>query len=218
MSQQINLLDPSLRPRREWLSLMSLVIAVGVALLMNSGLYVVERLEFAEQSGRLATVQAQTKQLQDELVAVGKMLAEKKSDPNLVRETERASELLRQREEVLRVLQMAGPTAAPGFSGYFMAFSRQAMEGVWLTGFSIGPEKMEIRGRMLDGALLPVYVRRLDGEPSFHGRRFAALEMKGVTPLAPAKNADRPATKPERPYVEFVLQGASMAVTKADGQ
>ncbi|MDE2584906.1 MAG: hypothetical protein KGN39_05860, partial [Betaproteobacteria bacterium] len=94
---------------------------------------------------------------------------------------------------------------------------------LWLTGFEIGPGglEMEIRGRMVNQSLLPRYIQRLDNEPRFRGRRFAALEMRGVDGSDKAeKDSDKPAglpasglakTEPSAgpaKYVEFVLRSS----------
>ena len=78
-----------------------------------------------------------------------------------------------------------------------------------LFGFAFAQKNIEIRGRLTDPALLPVYIGRLNAEPAFAGRRFAALDMKGVEP-APA-SAETPAAPPARAAVlprhtEFVLR------------
>jgi hypothetical protein len=88
------------------------------------------------------------------------------------------------------------------------ALSRQHLDGLWLTGLSIGEAggDLEIRGRMSSQALLPEYLRRLEREPVFQGRQFAALDMQGSrwqgagSPVPVAENA------PEAPWtVAFAL-------------
>lgn len=223
MSQQINLFNPALRKQREWLSLP--VIAAAFALVL-----VVELLAFVwygrERGGlqtQLTALQAQSRQLQEDVQSLVKLMPERQANPALTKEVERTAESLRQYEEVFKALETASADGGQGFAPYFMAFSRQAIEGVWLTGFTINSRTMEIRGRVLDGALLPAYIRRLDAEANFHGRKFAALDMKGVEPkpLDPAAGA-KPATsagsKPERPYIDFVLQGVGIPAAQGGAQ
>jgi hypothetical protein len=62
---------------------------------------------------------------------------------------------------------------------------------------------MEIRGRTLDPALLPEYIRRLNAEPAFRGHRFAALSVALPTAPAPAASVAPAATVP--PWHEFAL-------------
>ena len=92
-------------------------------------------------------------------------------------------------------------------------FARQTAEGVWLTGFVLAGSEVEIRGRLSDAALLPHYIQRLNGEPIFKGRRFAALDMSEGS-LQPAGAAATPATAPAAPAA---APGASAAPQSAPG-
>lgn len=217
MSQQINLYNPALRKRREWLSLPVIAVVTGLVLLVEVAAAAWQGWERADVQSRLAGMQSQLRLLQEEVQTIARVVAERQSDPALAKEIERANEALRQREEVFKALETAAADSGNGFSGYFMAFARQTMDGLWLTGFTINSRTLEIRGRALDGALLPTYIRRLDAERNFQGRKFAALEMKGVEPKPTDSAAAKPAVKPARPYVEFLLQGVGAPAAK-DGQ
>ena len=78
---------------------------------------------------------------------------------------------------------------------------------------------LKLRGRLLDATLLPAYIERLNGDAAFQGRRFSALEMKGVVPVVEARggqvpvNANAPqAASPGRPYTEFTLRSGAASV------
>lgn len=123
--------------------------------------------------------------------------------------------LLAARQEVMDVLDSGKAGSSSGFSGFMVGFARQIQADLWLTGFSIsaGGEEIEIRGRLLDPAKLPGYVQRLSGEPVFHGRRFAALDMHSVEPVTPVPEVAGAAAPPLREavmprFVEFVLRSA----------
>lgn len=114
-----------------------------------------------------------------------------------------------QRQDVLNVVAQGDLPSSHAYSGLFEGFSRQVVEGAWLTGFVFAQKNIEIRGRLTDPALLPVYIGRLNAEPAFAGRRFAALDMKGVEPApasaeTPAAHAARAAVLPR--HTEFVLR------------
>jgi Tfp pilus assembly protein PilN len=218
MSQQINLLDPTLRERRDWLSVPVISMIVLAILFVEVSVAAWQGWERKEQGARLDGLRLQLRQLQGDMQAVAAQIATRVNNPALISEIERANEALRQREEVLVVLEQRATGGDQNFSDYFMAFARQAMEGVWLTGFTINGRDLEIKGRMLDGAMLPVYIRRLEGEKNLHGRKFSALEMKHVEAENPAPGAAANRAAPERkgrPFVEFVLQG--VGATNAQG-
>jgi hypothetical protein len=77
-----------------------------------------------------------------------------------------------------------------------------------LVGFGFSGKEIEIRGRLLDPALLPTYINRLNDEPAFAGRRFSALDMKGVDPADDKHDDPSVAAKTKAParYTEFALR------------
>ena len=108
------------------------------------------------------------------------------------------------------------PTRAPEYSKVLKGLAEQRVEGVWLTGFRLVPSAIELRGRLLDPALLPVYINRLNTDTVFFGRRFSALEMKGVDPAAEKAPDSKIEAKPVvgRRYTEFVLYTDSIPAEK----
>ncbi len=209
MSQQINLLLPELRPRFDWLAL-PVVAAAGaaglllIALLASAGVMRVNALKENETALR-----AQLAAVQQQVQTLGQRLGARQGDATLDQQLAAARLAVAQRQDVLNVVAQGDLPSSHAYSGLFEGFSRQVVEGAWLTGFVFAQKNIEIRGRLTDPALLPVYIGRLNAEPAFAGRRFAALDMKGVEP-APA-SAETPAAPPARAAVlprhtEFVLR------------
>ena len=209
MSQQINLLLPELRPRFDWLAL-PVVAAAGaaglllIALLASAGVMRVNALKENETALR-----AQLAVVQQQVQTLGQRLWARQGDTTLDQQLAAARLAVAQRQDVLNVVAQGDLPSSHAYSGLFEGFSRQVVEGAWLTGFVFAQKNIEIRGRLTDPALLPVYIGRLNAEPAFAGRRFAALDMKGVEP-APA-SPETPAAPPARAAVlprhtEFVLR------------
>lgn len=207
MSQQINLLNPALRERRDWLRF-EFVAPVALACLVAviAGAVHLQRQQagLAQEEAALA---GQLKAAQDRLQAVSRVVGERKANPALAAEAERLVAAVQLRQQALDTL--AGQTAGGRrFSEVMRGLARQSMNGLWLTGFAAGGETLEIRGRMTEASLLPDYIRRLNGEPAFQGRRFDTLDMKDIKPLAAAAGegaAARPATPVLPRHVEFAL-------------
>lgn len=208
MSQQINLILPALRPRFDWLALpvvagaalvglvlVSILAALGVNQAMNL------RAHEAEIKNQLAVVQQQVQSL-------GQSLAARQGDTSLERQITAVRLGVTQRQEVLAVIAQGDVAQGNAYSGLLQGFSRQTLEGVWLLGFGFADKEIEIRGRLLDPALLPTYINRLNDEPAFAGRRFAALDMKGVDPADEKPEAAATAVKAKAParYTEFTLR------------
>lgn len=208
MSQQINLILPELRPRFDWLALpvVAAVAVAGLVLVVLLAQY--QAFRHAQLNTEAAAINAKLLNLQQQVQALGQAVGARKPNAALPNEVQRLRSGVEQRREVLDFIgRRQGAAKAPGFAAMLEGFSRQTLEGTWLVGFSLAPEAIEIRGRLLDATLLPRYIGRLNQDPVFVGRRFSALEMKGIVPSAPeaGSNAAKPVAPP-LPFTEFVLR------------
>lgn len=233
MTQQINLYDARLRPRIELASARNLGISTAILLVLVTAFATYTRLKADRLNAELLAVQTEVRTAQEQMTALAKAAAERRVTPALANDLLASRKLLEARQEVMDVLASGRIGNVEGFSGLMFGFARQAQADVWLTGFSVtgGGEEIEIRGRLLDPAKLPAYVQRLSGEPVFHGRRFATLDMRGVEPEAPKPDAAPAAAAVAKPlsatpamsaipvtptrYVEFALRSANAANSAA---
>lgn len=182
MSQQINLLLPELRPCFDWLGL-PVVAAAGVAgLLLVAGLAGFGSLRVKSLAENEQALRTQLASVQQQVQSLGQKLGARQGDTMLEAQLAAARTAVAQRQEVLNVVAQGDLSAGLAYSGLLLGFSRQIVPGVWLTGFGFAEKNIEIRGRLTDPALLPVYIGRLNNEPAFAGRRFAALDMQGIDP------------------------------------
>ncbi|MFB0936567.1 MAG: hypothetical protein QMB52_12405 [Propionivibrio sp.] len=222
MSQQINLYEARLRPRRELATGRNLG-AAGLALLaLVAGTAVWVGMEAARKTEAAAAIQKQLGEQQVQLTALSKAVAERRVSPALAADLDKARATLAAREEVMETLESGRQGSSAGFSAIMSGFARQAQKDLWLTSFVVarGGEDIEIRGRVLDPSGLPAYVQRLGSEPVFQGRRFSALEMidrestdekaELSAKASPGAIAPPAALKPPR-FVEFVLRSEHAA-------
>lgn len=184
MSHQINLYDPALRRQRHWLTAANLAFALVMmaALLLGWGAWA--RLDAGHMATQLAALDSRTQVAREESVALAGRLAGRKPDARLELDLAAAKELLDVRQGILDKLGEGAAPAVGNHAEHLRGLARQSLNGLWLTGFSVGADgrRMEIRGRTLDPALLPRYIRRLNAEAAFRGHRFARLSL--TTPAA----------------------------------
>lgn len=208
MSQQINLILPALRPRFDWLALpvvagaaLAGLVLIGILAALGMNQAVSLRAHETEIKNQLLAVQQQVQSL-------GQSLAARQGDTSLERQIAATRLGVTQRQEVLAVIAQGDVTQGNAYSGLLQGFSRQIVEGVWLLGFGFTDKEVEIRGRLLDPALLPTYINRLNDEPAFAGRRFATLDMKGFDPADDKRGDSPPSVKTKVParYTEFALR------------
>jgi hypothetical protein len=175
VSQQINLFDERFRRSRRRFSAATLawtLAAVAVLAAATQQLY-------AYQTRSVQRVLAQTDrrvaELRDQMVRFGKELSAQGTSSALGDEMARVEERLRARRTLLSNMQ-TGAGNAEGFSTYLAALARQTMDGVWLVGIEIDAD-LVVKGRALNGELVPAYIRRLNQEESFAGRSVSELRL-----------------------------------------
>ncbi len=180
MAQQINLYDPALERKRDWLVLGN--VAVGGVILATAvgALGMAERSTLPVLTAQSATAETQLTAMRDQLTALGQRAANRRPDPRLEQELTAKRQQLSLSSEVLAVLRSSVGKDAQSYAEYLRGFSRQTVSGLWLTGVTVksAGSGMEIRGNTTDPALIPEYIRRLNTEAVFQGQTFAALKLE----------------------------------------
>lgn len=212
MSAQINLYHPRFLKQRDLLTLTNVAIAAVLLFSLLAAIAGWAAQDATQKKAAATAAEAQLKSAKDQVAEATKALALRKPSPQLLAELEAAEAVLRRRSEIARLLESGAVGSTGGFAEYLRGFARRVPEGLWLTGFSIGPDgsDMEIRGRMLNPAALPEYIRRLGAEKAFQGRSFAALTLDRADPvpvLRPAGQGGAASGVAPLPVpIDFVLQ------------
>jgi len=182
MSQYINLFNPALQKHRDALSSRVLLSATIAAMLVVGAAAFGAQYRAIDLERQVVEGEVQLKVERDKLVSLAKSNGERKTSPKLIDELARAESLLKTRNDLIQVVESGGVGRIDGFSEQLRAFARQSMNGLWLTGFSIGAggSELEIVGRTLNAELLPTYIRRLNSEQAFQGKSFAMLDVTRV--------------------------------------
>jgi hypothetical protein len=204
MTHYINLYDPALLKRREWLTAANLLFALALVFVVMLGWGAWARIDAASLATDAAALDSRLQAARAESVTLAGQLSSRRADPKLELDLAAMKELLGVRQQILTTLGQEAGSQSIGHADYLRGLARQSVTNLWLTGFSVGPDgtRMEILGRTLDPALLPEYIRRLNAEPAFRGHRFAALSV-GLPAPAPVANAATAPVTP--PWHEFAL-------------
>ena len=209
MSQQINLLNPLLKKQRDFLSLLTMLQALGFIiagslLFYGYAFYTANQLtkQYEENIQRYNAEQAN-------LALFAKEFSPQRANESLQAEVSRLEKELDTKKELDDALKSSVRGGVSGFSEYMRAFSRQIVQGLWLTGFEIADDGMKISlsGRALNPELLPVYIQRIGKEAVMQGKTFATLEIE-----AGADEGASPGSAPR--YVAFRLDSKAGDETK----
>lgn len=178
MSQNINLFRQDFLKKRQILTLTTVVQFLGILLaaLFGYQYYLQQQVdglnqELQDAQGLLRSQQGYVGKLKDKAAAF-------KGESQLESEITRYEAELKIGRDAMEALTGGTIGNRQGFAEYLRAFSRQSMNGLWLTGFTIaGTGELEIRGRTLSPELVPSYIQRLNEEKVLAGRSFSRFEM-----------------------------------------
>lgn len=212
MSQQINLCNPLFRKQEKYFSAVTMAQSLGlivVASLLFYGYSIYQTRSLTRQVAQMSQMHDTT---QRQFASIAATSGVRKPDIHLTEALKLAQSEVKNRQDILDMLNQGELGNQAGFSEYFKALSRQTVDGLWLTGFDVigSGDEISIRGRAMQAALVPSLIRKLKTEPRFVGTNFAALDIH--QPTAPRSSTGTVAEPP--PYVEFTL-GKAQAVEQA---
>lgn len=193
MSQQINLFNPIFLQQKKYFSAVAMVQALGLLL---AGMVVLYGFEL-RQKNSLQELRDQTEQQgaerREQLLRFGKDFSDHGRSKALEEELARVEPRLRSRQDLLTEITTGIGGDVQGFSLYMTALARQHLDGLWLTAVDISgkPGDLVIKGKVLNGELVPAYVRSLSREPALSGRAVSELKLvaKEGAPVAAATAA-----------------------------
>ncbi len=220
MSQQINLFNPIFLKEKKYFSAVTmaqalLLIVVGVLLLFFYSMYQSRSLKEDAQktAAKLVTVQQQLAKMNAEYGA-------RKKNQSLEDGVKIAVEELAALQQTMARLQNDEFGNRKGYSAYLRAFSRQIVDGLWLTGFSIesGGNAIALQGRALQPELVPAYINRLSQEAVIQGKSFATLEIQQPAERKAQEGGAVAATVEQKKsdvvaFIEFDLRSAGLEKT-----
>ena len=192
--QLIDLLDDTLRPLPEVISLRELLLGAAVVIL----LLVLGSIWLQFKTDGLSEVRAQLSERQATIVAANEQLVEQQGAVTKDMLRGQLDVLQRQRDAQRELLVVAGdsPDAARGFSDYMNDLASLHPKGLWLDGIELEnlptnsgeqaePEnelaavkqRVRIQGKTLDPQLVPEFLEALALNSHFSGTRFDRFEL-----------------------------------------
>ncbi len=205
MSQQINLFNPIFLKQRKYFSLLAMLQALGM-IVAGSLLFYGYAFYQVGQLGKQS--EESTKRYNAEQARLARYAAEfspQQANQALQEEVQKLEKQAAEQRDLIETLKSGAVGNTSGYSEYMRAFSRQAVQGLWLTGFRVTGDAAQIslNGGVTDAELLPVYIQRLGKENIMQGKTFSTLQMQQNSPGA-SKDSKAAGAR----YVEFVLHSS----------
>ena len=229
MSQQINLINPALIKQKDFLTKLNITVVYGALALSMLGWYVYSTQQMSALTVSRDQLASELQQVQASLAEMTAARAPKAPNQTLIAELQTLEEKHQVQMQILQAMQQGRPSQDKGLASYMLGLARQSADGLWLTGFSIDQthHTVSLKGRSMDAAVLPDYMRKLGQESVFAGQTFGGLRIQQPTevvtnnatnpsPQANTVPASAAATQPVQanirpPFVEFELQASENA-------
>lgn len=200
MSLQINLLNPLLKKKPSYFSLLTMLQALGAIILGSLLFYGYAIYQESQLNKQFAENTKQYEAEKGRMIVLEAEYSPQKSNQMLQDEIRQLENKLAAQTELIQVLKSSAGGNTAGYSEYMRAFARQTVPGLWLTGFKVVGEGADISlsGAALNPELVPVYIQRLGKEKIMQGKTFATLQIQAGAVNEPSHAA------PSR-YVKFTL-------------
>ncbi|MEX0965255.1 MAG: hypothetical protein WDZ52_14575 [Pseudohongiellaceae bacterium] len=168
MNQQINLYLTEFRVKKDSLTalLLGQILAAVLGLMLIVSAYdLVTRWSLNNELSNLQGVLQEETQKTGEL---GDVLARRSQNNSLTERLDQAEARLESSRQIREFLGQTKLGNVDGFSEYFKDISRASIDGLSVTEFefSEGGEKISLAGQVLDSAMVPRYVSKLEASNS----------------------------------------------------
>jgi cell division protein FtsL len=205
MSQQINLFNPIFMKQRKYFSLLAMLQALGMIIAGSLIFYGYAIYQVGQLNRQL---EENTKRYNSEQMRQASYVAEfspQQANQLLQGEVQLLEKQVAEQNEIIETLKSGAVGNTIGYSEYMRAFSRQVVQGLWLTGFKVSGNAAQISlsGGVLSPELLPAYIQRLGRERIMKGKTFSTLIMQQSK--VDEGGASQTAASVARRYVEFTL-------------
>lgn len=200
MSQQINLFNPVFLKQQKVFGSVAMARALGVLLVGALAMVAYGKQHVSALEEEAAAVNAQLVQKQARQAMVDAEFAPRQPRKELEAELAAAEAQLHALRSVSGVLERGELGNTAGYSEYYKALARQHVNGLWLTGVTVAGSDIGIRGRAMEGSMVPGYISRLTREPVMQGKSFASLQ------IAQGDSKGDGGKAASAPFVEFRLE------------
>jgi len=186
MRQQINLYQPIFSRERKQLSAMTLISALGVAVvtLLGVSFYAHQRVE---QLGHEVEAMRERAAQQEQMVAkVGELQASQGNPAEIEARVKQLTETVTARKRALGVLQAGAAGQTVGFAARLEALARRHVDGLWIDRLVLSGTNgsMTLQGATLDADTVPIYLQGLAHERALAGTRFDEFVIERPAPAA----------------------------------
>lgn len=174
MMQQVNLYPESLRPKKEWLTIvngiwLAAAILFGVGTMVGWSYWEMHRLQVS-----IAGLQGEIATFSKKIEEYDGILASRSPDPLLLEEEKKLKKLVENKTKLLNQIDELPLGSTMGFARQIEALGEASLSGLWLTHIEIrkGGEAVSLQGKTTKAEFIPAYLKQLKQSEVFVGKGF----------------------------------------------
>ncbi len=174
--QTLDLVNPALLPPKPFFQFRTLSISVAVVAVVLALIAVFIQSSLAQYLNVANDTRVRRAAREAQVKAQSERLTVRKSDPLLAAELERVrGELARLKRVETSVL--TPPAEQAKAAGSLTALGAATLDGVWLRQIDFSRGRLSVQGYATQPDRIPLYLERLQAQPTFAGQRFESFEL-----------------------------------------
>jgi Tfp pilus assembly protein PilN len=179
MSQQVNLYHPIFRKQEKKFSALTMMQAALLVLVAIALMYVYAVWQVRALRHQAGQVEQQYRAVSQQFEEMSRQLAARQVNPRYTKEVARLEGRIQAVQTIRELARHDYFFGGNGYSDYFIAFARQGVPGLWLTGFTVtgAGEQLALEGRTETPELVPQFLQKLSAEKLLSGTEFDAFQM-----------------------------------------
>ncbi|MBE0364898.1 hypothetical protein PULV_a3185 [Pseudoalteromonas ulvae UL12] len=178
MKNRINLYTPELRPQKDPLSLVKLLVISGVVFSVMLVVSSIITTQVAQLKKALITEQYVAEQQQSSLNQLQAELEQKQNKSKLAQELKLIENEITHKKLMFDFISSRSEADAVYFANVMTDLARFHDNRIWLTEFKINPDNVTLAGMAENASVLPHWLDNLKQSDFFSGQSFSVMEFE----------------------------------------
>lgn len=202
MKYDINLYTEALQPKRDWLTLKSLLIASLALILIVMLLRGITAWQSMQVADDLQQARERLSGLQQSVTSLAQRARAQRPQPDLEQRIATLEDDVVLMQALARELESRGGFSEQNYARILRDLSAIHQQGLWLTNIENNQGDLVLTGKTVNSAYLPRWMSRFDQVESLRGRQFAVVALE----------------RDERSVLNFELRSQRAASGSSEGE
>lgn len=178
MKYDINLYTEALKPKRDWLTLKSLSLALLALILVLFLLRGITAWQSMQVASDLQQANERMSAMQQEVTSLARQAKAQRPQPDLEQRIAVLEEDVVLMQALARELEARGGFAEQNYARILRDLSAIHQQGLWLTHIENNQGDLVLTGKTVNSAYLPRWMSRFEQVESLSGRQFAVVALE----------------------------------------